>query len=372
MTEFDMNTIAAADNLVGKNIGGWTVINKFPAADLSKGETGGTFSICYSVEREGKIYFMKVLDYKRAFMQRLKPGQSRAEVTGRYLLEFNYEKDLSNYCNSKKVSKIIRYIDSGEIEIEGYFISTVSYIVYEMANGNIRSFLDFSEKIDEASILKTLVEKLKSLHDVATGLNSLHSIHVSHQDIKPSNVMIFSSLESKLGDLGRSLCFSPEIKCPYTFNHFLGDLNYAPPEALFGFEIANLRERHYQADNYMLGGLVVFYLTSISMNAWLELYLPAPMRDLYAQGIDFSRILPCLLDAFQHALIEIRKIIKVSSIRDMLIQMITYLCNPDPRRRGHPVNLVETSKTSNWDLYRTISELDLMYRRAKLELSQLK
>lgn len=370
MDFFDMSKISAADDLVGKRINGWLVKEKLPSANKDLGETGGNFSVCYYVEKDNRTYFMKVLDYKKGLTRPIPAGKTRADVTGRYLLEFDYEKKLSSYCNSKKASNVIVYIDSGEVELKEYILSTVSYIVYEMADGNIRKFLDFSKKMDTTSQLKTIVDKLKSLHDVATGLNSLHTIDISHQDLKPSNIMKFGN-DSKLGDLGRSLCFNAEVNCPYTFNYFWGDLNYAPPEALFHYQSTDKRETHYQADNYMLGSLVVFYLTGVSMNALLENHLPNKMRELFNNGISFNRILPHLLDAFQKALSEIRNCIPVSSIKGQLSQMIEYLCFPDPARRGHPSNLMPNNRTPNYDLFRTITELDLMYTRAKIELNKI-
>ncbi len=372
MDSFDPTKISAADDLVGKTINGWFVKSKIQAADPNQGETGGNFSICYIVEKDSKQYFMKVLDYKKGLSKPIPAGKTRADVLGRFLLEFDYEKKLSSYCNTKKASKVILYIDSGEISLDDYFIPTVSYIVYEMANGNIRKFLDFSKKIDLASGLRSIADKLKSLHDVATGINSLHSIDISHQDIKPSNVMHFTN-ESKLGDLGRSLCFSQDIECPYALNFFWGDLNYAPPEALFRYQLSDLRANHYQADNYMLGGLIVFYLTGVSINALIEMHLPwnISMRELYAKGVSFERALPFLVDAFQLAITDIKGCVPFDSIRENLALIVEYLCCPDPTRRGHPTNLADSNRTASYDLYKTITELDLMYRRAKLELSKL-
>ncbi len=57
-----MDTFFAGCNLVGKNINGWEVISQLPEPDISKGETGGNFSICYIVKKDGIECFMKVLD----------------------------------------------------------------------------------------------------------------------------------------------------------------------------------------------------------------------------------------------------------------------------------------------------------------------
>lgn len=369
MTKIDLSILSAADNLKGRNINGWLVVEKF-AKSTSPSDTGGNFSICYKVIRNGKTFFMKVLDYKKAVLGEISPEIDRASLIAKQFTEFQYEKDLSEYCNSKKVSKVIQYVDSGQVEFKDYPISTVSYIVYEMAQGNIRSFLKFSQGIDFTSRLKSFADKLSSLRDVATGLGSLHSNDISHQDLKPSNVMKFDG-ESKIGDLGRSLCFDENVHCPYPFISFHGDWNYAPPEAFFRYHMPDERERLYQMDNYTLGGLIVFYLTGVSINALMNNNMPNSIRDLCRAGITFEAAKSFLLDAFQKSLEQIRESIPLESVKDGLTYIIEYLCFPIPERRGHPINIAPENRTPNFDLQRTITELDVMYRKAKLEISKI-
>ena len=365
----DLSFVSAADNLTGKIINGWFIKEKINKSS-SPSNTGGTFSICYKVEKDGKCYFMKVLDYKKAVLGKINEGEDRASIIAEQFSAFKYEKELSEYCNTKKVSKVIKFVDSGQIEFKEYPISTVSYIVYEMAQGNIRSFLKLSNGIDFVSRLKSFAEKLCSLRDVATGLSSLHNNNISHQDLKPSNIMKFEE-ESKIGDLGRSLCFDENVHCPYPFISFHGDWNYAPPEAFFRHHIADERERLYQMDNYTLGGLIVFYLTGVSINALLNNNMPNPIRKLCSEGMSFEAAKSFLLDAFQKTLIQLYNQIPLDSIKEDLIQVIEYLCFPIPERRGHPKNLSPSNRTPNYDLQRTISELDRMYRKAKLEISKI-
>lgn len=364
-----ISSLAATDNLVGMTINGWNVVEKL-AKSGTPSDTGGNFSICYRVEKDGKYYFMKVLNYKDSILGRTLPGVDRSAKVAQQFSEFSYEKDLSIYCNTKKISKVILYIDSGEVDVEGFLIPTVSYIVYEMAEGNIRHFLKFSTSVDFLSKFKSFADKLESLRDVATGISNLHGISVSHQDIKPSNIMKFQN-ESKIGDLGRSLCFDSSVHCPYPFKTFHGDWTYAPPEAIFQYHIPDVKERLYQMDNYTLGGLIVFYLTGISINALLDKNLPSPIRVLCSSGISFEAAKTFLLDTFQKSLKEIREEIPLDSIREDLIHMIEYLCFPIPERRGHPININPSNRTPNYDLQRTITELDVMYKRAKFEISKL-
>ena len=49
--------------------------------------------------------------------------------------------------------------------------------------------------------------KSKSLHDIAVGIEQLHSMQVIHQNLKPSNIFQFEK-ESKISDIGKSKMFT--------------------------------------------------------------------------------------------------------------------------------------------------------------------
>lgn len=357
----------AACNLEGKVIDGWHIKSKLPKPDLSKGESGGNFSICYIVEKEGKDFFMKVLNYQNLVFSKVPGGMSRSEYMGQALKEFNYEKDLSLYCKNKRISKVVIYEASGEIELHEFVFPTVSYIVYEKANGNIRKFIEYSKKLEFSARINTLSEKLRSLRDVATGLSNLHKNDITHQDLKPSNIMEFGN-ESKIGDLGRSLCFDKDIECPYTASSFHGDWNYAPPEAIFDYLIPDVRERLYQMDNYTLGGLMSYYLTGMSFNALINLNLPTDMLQMRRMGLTYENVKVELINAFAKSLQILREEIPLESIREDIVRIVEYLCYPDPIKRGHPQILHEQNRTPNYDLQRTITELDVVHRKARMEL----
>jgi len=133
-----------------------------------------------------------------------------------------------------------------------------------MADGDIRKRMHFVDELD-------VVWSLKSLHSIAVGLKQLHGIEVSHQDLKPSNILVFRE-ESKIGDMGRSV--SRRLPSPYDNLQFSGDKNYAPPEILYGFQEPDWFKRTYSTDCYLLGSLIVFYFTGISMTALLRLKIP--------------------------------------------------------------------------------------------------
>lgn len=362
----NMTDLFACHNLVGKTINGWEVIQQLPKADRSKGETGGNFSICYIVKNSDRKAFMKVFDLERLYLRPLPPTISRTDFIQNETTTFNYEKALSGYCRDRGISKVVYFIESGEIQLSEFTFPDVSFIVYEIANGDIRKVLNFSKTVEFSAKVKSIGLKLKSLHDVAVGLNQLHRNEISHQDLKPSNVLAFDE-ESKIGDLGRSLCFNSDVKCPYPFN-YNGDLNYAAIEHYFDYYLPDRKEALYQIDNYMLGSLICFYVVGISFNTILNRHLPKDLqlapRNKYA---NFELHLPDLINAFQKALKEIEEDIPIEDIKEKLVKLISYLCYPDPKRRGHPKIL--TSKwTPNYDLQRTVQELDYIHKRAELAI----
>lgn len=364
--DIDVNKLFASGDLEGKTVSGWTIVKKLAAPDRAKNETGGNFSTCYTVEKDGVTAFMKVLDYSKIMMRN---GSLTPQVMQRASTEFNYEKSLSEYCVNRKVSKVVHYIESGDLELEGYIVNgSVSFIIYEMADGDVRRVLDLSSKVEFAAKINSLSSKLKSLHDVSVGLSQLHTNDISHQDIKPSNILSIKG-ESKIGDLGRSLCFNANVACPYSA-HFNGDMNYAAPECLYPDFVNNVGNL-YQIDNYMLGGLVAYYITGLTFNALMNSYLPdvlqfSKFRSI--QGQPYTNVLPDMINAYQKALKDFENEIPVDSVKCDLVSLVAYLCNPDPSRRGHPKNVATTSRTPNYDLQRTIQELDVLQKKAELAL----
>lgn len=362
-----MDSLFAVCNLTGKSINGWEVINQLPEPDRSKGETGGNFSICYIVKKNGIECFMKVLDYRNCMTRPLRPHETRISVIEKATREFKYEMALSEHCNKHRVKNIITYVDGGECELTDFMFPTVTYIIYEKADCNIRKIINFSTKLVFTEKLKTISFKLKSLHDIVLGVKQLHKIEISHQDLKPSNILSIGN-NSKLGDLGRSLCLSTEVECPYSLSMFNGDWTYAPPEAFFNYRLSDDKERLYQMDNYMIGSLIVYYINGVSFNTLLDSKLSGGIRALAKTGISFDEARTYLLDAYHQSLLDFEESIPLEDLKEGLTKVVEYLCHPEPEKRGHPKNISKTNRTPNYDLERTISELDLFQRKAELNL----
>ena len=344
---------SAAHNLMGLTLkSGWKVIEQITKTENS---TGAFFSVCYKAEKDGQICFLKAFDFAK-FQQIAEDGKDVVDIIADMTTAFRYERDLSEHCKNKHVTKVAFVIDSGQEFLTNFAIGIVPYLVFELADGDVRSRIDFSNKLDFAW-------KLHSLHDIAVGLKQLHYVNVSHQDLKPSNVLLFNK-NSKLGDLGRSMC--KDMDSQYNKQQYSGDWNYAPPEMMYRYYDADWNKRVYATDCYLLGSMIVFYFAGVSMSALLVKNLPENFRWETWRGT-FSEIKPYLLEAFLNAIIEFKESIDDEYFKNELSLLIEHLCYPFPEQRGHPKN-VANKNNSNFNLERFITKLDVLKQRAELKI----
>ena len=55
-----------------------------------------------------------------------------------------------------------------------------------------------------------------------------------------------------------------------------------------------------------------------------------------------------------------------SDLKKELKQLVEYLCNPFPEKRGHPKNVL--SKGNNYNMERFVTILDVLKRKAELRI----
>lgn len=233
----------------------WRVVDKIIK---SKNQTGGWFSVCYNVEncKTKEKAFLKAVDFSKINMEKDFMQELR-DITKAYI----FERDVLDVCKNSNLDKIVIAKDNGQYSKDGYTFP-VSYLVFELAKGDIRRFITTSADIDLSLILK-------SLHDTTVGLSQLHSKDIVHQDLKPSNILIYENVQSKIGDLGRAgmLGHSP----PHENCTFAGDRAYAPLEQLYGYLHPDWNTRRKGGDLYGLGNLVYYYFMDITItNAVLK------------------------------------------------------------------------------------------------------
>jgi len=348
------NSTNAAEMLEGLTVeGGWRVVRRLTRTPA---QTGGNFCVGYeAVGPSGERGFLKALNIGRA-MTTPDPVRMLQSLTA----GFNFERDLLRKCGRTGMSRVVVSVTDGVVDVADSLPSRVNYIIFEWADGgDIRMLLDEMEAIDDAIALR-------SLHHMATGLKQLHSNHIAHQDLKPSNVLNFRGSEgattSKLGDLGRSTDQSTPAE--HDAYEIAGDPSYAPPEQLYGATPQDFGPRRLGCDLYQLGSMITFVFAGGTFNAFLYSQVPGWLHPGNWAGT-YSEALPYIRDAFGHAVNEISEAIP-GGPDGALLGMIRYLCDPDPDLRGHPVT--RRRPGSPFDLTRVVTDLDVMVRKAELNL----
>ncbi len=200
---------------------GWIVDARIGA---SADATGGQFSCGYPVQkRDGSKVFLKALDFSRA-LRSPDPASALQSLTEAY----NFERNLLRQCKQRRMDRIVSAIADGKITVNESYLGVVQYLIFEHAESDLRLHLNSMDKIETAW-------KLRSLHHIATGLKQLHGSDIAHQDLKPSNVLVFNDDlgdTSKLADLGcasvkassspRDKWHSQEIRLTRLPNVFMG------------------------------------------------------------------------------------------------------------------------------------------------------
>jgi serine/threonine protein kinase len=264
--------------LLGRTLpGNWKVVK---AVARKPTATGANFSVGYIVEQAGgRKAYLKAMDYTAAFQQP-NTAEFLRWMTDAYL----FEKNVCQRCRDQYLKRVVHAIDHGTIQTDPNSpFSKVEYLIFELADGDIRAHLDAQQDFDVAFALRTL-------HEVATGLEQLHRAHMAHQDLKPSNVLVFEKNNgSKIADFGRA--WSQDLPAPHDNLPVAGDRGYAPPELIYGEVAIEVTRRRYGCDAYHLGSLVVFLFTRVDMNALLVKHL-APEHHPYTWNGTYAAVLP--------------------------------------------------------------------------------
>jgi eukaryotic-like serine/threonine-protein kinase len=325
---------------------GWKVMHRIPAI---LGETGGASSTPYVVERDGQRAFLKAIDFTRALAD---DDPARAlEMMTRI---FNFERDLLRACRDRRMRNVVRVIDEGSTTVpNGGPVPRVNYLIFELADGDIRRIMRLSADLDAAWVFK-------SLKDVALGLAQLHAAGIAHQDLKPSNVLGVDDVY-KVGDLGRASRRGEPG--PFDALRCAGDPLYITPEQMYGFVLSDWDGRR-AVDLYHLGGLLLFLLTGVNASAALHSCLaPAHRPPPWGSwGGTFDQIVLHLREATGR-ITDCIPTFSDDQLRDSIVTRFIELCDPDPRTRGHPKS--RSSGGSPYSLERYVSHFDALSARAR-------
>jgi len=329
--------------------GGWHVEERI---EPPPGATGGNFSCGYHVKRmDGRRGFLKALDFSRALRENdaARALQSLTEA-------YNFERRLLNQCKARHMDKIVQALADGSVQVDQSPLGNVQYLIFEDADCDLRVRLHLLGRLE-------LAWKLRSLHHIATALSQLHGHQIAHQDLKPSNVLVFDQNTSKIADLG-----SASVRGsggPRDDRRCAGDPIYAPIEALYAYFDPEWTIRRQGCDLWQLGSMVVFLFTGLTMNSLIVKEIPDTMRPQVWTGT-FENVLPYVTDGFGRVLDILGEHVDEDNLRKELQDIVRQLCNPNPKLRGHPLDLAQGSNPLS--LQRYVSRFDLLARRAELGL----
>ena len=333
-------------NLTGKTTsGGWLIEEP---VEFAADHTGGNFSSCFYVSKDGNRAFLKALDIEKFDIS----------VLLGVLEGFKYETNLVGICRDSKLSRIVQVLESGEIERDPAappVLRRVPYLVFELADGDVRRSIDVSAAV-------TNQWRFYVLRQTTLALLQLHGKSIAHQDLKPSNVLKFGVDRLKLGDLGRaSLRGSP---APHDSFPRPGALNYAPYEQRYDHRPTDWIERRLTADVFHLGCLTVFTFTNICFPEYVMSLLSTPYQPVN-WGIGYAEVMPHVQAAVIQAVHEIAPDFP-DQFRPQLVEIVLDLCHSDPTLRARTGPKNKTSVGLLW-LQRYASRFDVLEKTAKVQ-----
>ena len=343
----------AAENLEGLDLGGGWHVDKL--IKKAPGGTGGYSSISYQVSNKaGEKAFLKALDFSGA-LQHEDPVRQLYYLTSSY----EFERNLLNQCKGENLRRVVVPLADGTAKVPGNFgdLGNVPYVIFPMATGDIRKEMARWKIFD-------LAWALRSLHQSAVGLQELHGLGIAHQDIKPSNVLVFPIEGSKLTDLGSaSQVGSPSL----SDKKFVpGDVSYATPEQWYGWSQSPDFSSRYLVDLYRLGSLIFFFFAGCSATDAIQLKLSIQYGKDFRRS-DFVTDLPYMQHAFAEALSDLRKLVEIQAgdSTDEIVMIAQELCEPDPRDRGDPTARAAAYREKH-DIQAYISRFDRLAKIAEI------
>ena len=239
---------------------GW-VVSEF--IQPKEGDTGGNFSERYIVKKDGQEAFLKAMDYHRAFQPDVDTMKALNVLSSEYL----FERELLEMCKDKKLSHVAHIIDFGSVYIgnESSHDTMVEYLIFELAEGDVRQSIEIGNEHQISAMIH-------ALHNISLGLWQLHKQSAAHQDIKPSNALVFDDGKTKISDLGRAS--RKDVPTHLDKYDFAGSLAYAPPELCYRYMHPDWTARRLGTDLYMLGSMIAYFFSGVSMTALLQKEIP--------------------------------------------------------------------------------------------------
>lgn len=313
-----------ADHLEGYVFAsGWVV---GPKVLKKLGASGANFGTCYLAKRGDETAFVKAVDFRRAFSSPDFVGAVKALAS-----HADWEKEVMEYCKQHGMSRVVRLIEHEEVLLpaaNGDVTQKIFCLIMEVGEGDLRNELKVEANLPASW-------KVKVLRDVALALDQLHRKGIAHLDVKPSNVIAVTEQAGrsmKLGDLGRVI--RKGLDGPFDEMSWPGDPVYRPPEKLYGFRSAQWTDEREASDAYLLGSLMLFLFTGLSMASLTYQVTPEAYRNGVYRGDFDEGLIDVLLRAQSEVLNTFLKPALPVECGDELMTIAAELTHPDPRVRG--------------------------------------
>lgn len=339
--------MTAAEQLKGLRLdGGWDVVERLDHRPTS----GGMFSVPYLVrDAAGKQHFLKAFDFSSAF----EPGKDVIAELNRLTSAYEHERDILEHCKDRGLSRVVVAITYGYVPIPSMPppSGTVYYLIFELAESDVRSQVDLESRLDCLTCLKIM-------DDVTLGMLQIHGEAIAHQDLKPSNVLVYGKDGSRVADFGRSSRKGQQVWMDHL--DVAGDRTYAPPEQLYSHLHADFVVRRQGCDMYLLGNLAAFLFSGVNVTSAIFARLDPQFHPRNWAGT-YEQALPYIQHAFNDAVEELSREID-PLVRDDITTMVYELCNPDLAKRGHRRGI---GTFSQYSLERYKSQTDLMLKRTE-------
>lgn len=304
---------------------GWKIEEVLSAPN---GASGGYFGVGYKASRNGSVAFVKALD----FVDALRSQDPMAEFASLTRIAL-FERDVLQYCQAKGMTKVLSYLGHEYVWVGDQTnpLNQVSCLLLEAGAGDLRHALAENPHVSCAW-------NIQVARDVAQALAQLHAGAIAHQDIKPANVIAFGDLKNgaggsmKVGDLGRVT--RKDAQGPFDASPWPGDFRYSPPERWYGHVPADWNDAREAADAYMLGSLIFYVFTGVSIQAAVSPRIPSLFAQGAWRGLYDDDLIPVLSDATTSAVLDLLKPAVPDYAWEELSAIVLSLTHPDPRRRG--------------------------------------
>ena len=291
----------------------WVIISSFTGYQ-------GQFGRGYIAENKqtNKKGFVKALN-----LEILNNSQNFLVDAQKLINDFSFEQNLLKQCLNKRMSRVVKLLDYGEIKSEKFSLP-IPYMIFEFAEKITKEVLE----TDQRSLDSIL--QLSCIHGAITAVNQLHKSNIAHQDIKPSNFLEINDI-TKIADLGRSTQINNSSS--YDEINVAGDQRYSPPELLYGEVSNDWYTRRFSCDMYMLGGIIAYCITHEPLTYTLIKNLNEELKPLNMQG-QYDQVLPSIQSEMNKIYTELE--IRLPENLKEIVIIIKQMTNPDPSYRGWP------------------------------------